>query len=270
MTEFGIVSVHKTKKFKYKFFCGIKISECTDAYIPYLDAAVFMSEKCYKKADKKRFLRLFEKAEQKLKNIGITKVYKTKELAELCGVKDELNKIPTALISNVCLLGKSVCGIDSAVPRLAIKVDSGIDLSGLLSELVMHAKRIGVYTDNPYAASYTADFIFEKFGVIIDIYDISDFDPTRLKYVIDTEKGIVRIGDLKIDGIILGLNTGKEKIETDMIFDKDTPVCISNDEAIKILSAAGHIRDIYIKGITCGGRVLDIANNIAVSTLRRI
>lgn len=259
MTEFGIVSVHKTKKFKHKFFCGIKISECTNAYIPCLNAAVFMSEKCYKKSDKKRFLRLFEKAEQKLKKIGITKVYKTKELAELCGTKDELNKIPTALISKVCLLAESVCGIDSAVPRLAIKVGPNADLSGLLSELVMHAKHIGVYTNDIYAASYAADFIFEKFGVIIDIYDISDFEPTRSKYVIDTEKGFVRIGDLKIDGIILGLNTGKEKIETDMIFDKDTPVCISNDVAIKILSAIGHIRDIYIESMTCGGR--EIAQN---------
>ena len=259
MTEFGIVSVHKTKKFKHKFFCGIKISECTNAYIPCLNAAVFMSEKCYKKSDKKRFLRLFEKAEQKLKKIGITKVYKTKELAELCGTKDELNKIPTALISKVCLLAESVCGIDSAVPRLAIKVGPNADLSGLLSELVMHAKHIGVYTDDIYAASYAADFIFEKFGVIIDIYDILDFEPTRLKYVIDAEKGFVRIGDLKIDGIILGLNTGKEKIETNMIFDKDTPVCISNDAAIKILSAIGHIRDIYIESMTCGGR--EIAQN---------
>ena len=80
-----------------------------------------------------------------------------------------------------------------------------------------------------------------------------------MKYVIDAEKGFVRIGDLKIDGIILGLNTGKEKIETDMIFDKDTPVCISNDAAIKILSAIGHIRDIYIESMTCGGR--EIAQN---------
>ncbi len=92
MTEFGIVSVHKTKKFKHKFFCGIKISECTNAYIPCLNAAVFMSEKCYKKSDKKRFLRLFEKAEQKPKKSALPKYIKPKSLPNYAAQKTNSTK----------------------------------------------------------------------------------------------------------------------------------------------------------------------------------
>lgn len=256
MAEIGIVSVHKTNKFKYKFFCGIEISECTDSYIPCLNAVIFMSEKCCKRSDKNKFLALFKKAEKKLKKRGVTAVYKTVELSAVCG-ESRNYKIPSSLISRVFLTAKSVCDTTSALPRIAIKTDSSIDLKRLLSDIVMYVGQVEIYTDDAYSANSAADFIFEKFGVIADVYDISDYASAHFKYVIDTTDGFVRIGDFKADGVVLGLTTGDERVDLDRIFDRHESVNITNKDAIKLLSEFKcGTRDIYIKKILCGGRAI--------------
>lgn len=258
MSEIGIVSVHKTNKPKYKFFCGIKVSECKSSYIPHLDTAIFISEKRYKKASEKRFLKLFEKSVKKLEKFGITKVFKSKELAELCGERSDYG-IPAELLPHVFLISKSICGTAAVLPKLTIKADSNINLEQLLSDIVMCAKQTEVYTDNVYAAKQSANFIFEQFGLITDIYDISDFDSSRSKYVIDAEKNSVRIGDFKTDSIVLGVNLGDKKIAVNRIFGENMPVNITNNDAVKLLNKLRfNIQNIYIDKIICGKRTIDI------------
>lgn len=258
MTEIGIVSVHKTNRLRYKFFGGIEISERKEAYIPCLNAAVFVSEGRYAKAKDKDFLKLYEKAVKKLKRKGVKRIYKTNEFAAMCG-GTECDEIPPKLMTSVFFAAKAVCKTDAALPKLTINAADSVDLKKMLTDVVMCAKRTEVYAKDMYAAECAADYIFERFGVITDVYDASDYNPSGSKYVIDTERRYVRIGDFTADGIVLGADTGCEKTDIGCLFGRDMTVNIKSDEALSLLSEYRNgTYKAYIKKLVCGGRMIEI------------
>lgn len=260
MTEIGIVSVHMTKKLKYKFFCGIEISKCTNAYIPYTNAAICISEKRFKKSDKKDLLRLFNRAAKKLEKSGIKRIYKES------GLPDETKRsiIPPKMLVRTFRLAMTACETEPPLGELAIRANCDVDLKKLIGDAVMISKRIHLYTDDVYAANSAAEYIFEKYGVIIDVSAKDDFDSAKSKYTIDTVKRCVRTGDLRVDGIVISIESKNEKICLDNLFGENISVDINNEEMLKLLldTKAGEY-EVRISGLCTGGRIIPTGEGIS-------
>ncbi len=177
----------------------IKVLESIGDEIKFIPVEILFS------GNKKRFNKRIEKAKLILKNNNVTDIILTDEVRDIISERYAFGIPKGSLLTSFKLLYN----------KLAVKRCKMINVCDkelcffsyqIAEQIIYMAERVSLYTINVHSAKAIADKIFYEYGVWIDIKEHS-LKCYSSGFLIDADRGIIRIGDVCADNVIYDLNS---------------------------------------------------------------
>ena len=183
----------------------VKVKECFGEDIKFIPVEIIFSSNI------KKLNTRINKAKSILKKYSVSDILFTDEIKEILNEKHYCG-IPKGSLVKIFNLLYNKLSIDKCKMIYLYDRDLSFFNYHNAEQIIYIAERIILCTENIYLAKDITEKLFYEYGVCIDIKKYS-LNNDNKKFIIDADRGIIRIGDVFADGVEYDIECEKYNLD---------------------------------------------------------